>query len=67
LRPVFERACAVCHGSRPPSGIDLTTASAWESRRAVVRRRVIEERDMPPPGHELDEAGCKAIDEWTAD
>lgn len=65
LGPVFERACASCHGAFPSSGIDLSSFEAWERRRAAIRRRVIEIGDMPPPGHLLEEADRKVIDEKT--
>lgn len=64
--PVFERACAACHGPSAPSGVDLSTMGAWESSAAAIRRRVIEKRDMPPAGRPLDDAGRRSIDAWTA-
>ena len=65
IAPVLGRACAACHGASRSSGIDLSTFDAWERRLPLLRRRVIESRDMPPRGHALDEADREAIDAWT--
>lgn len=65
IAPVLGRACAACHGASHSSGIDLSTFDAWEKRLALLRRRVIESRDMPPRGHALDEADREIIDAWT--
>jgi mono/diheme cytochrome c family protein len=66
IAQIFARACASCHGAAPSSGIDLSTSAAWERRLPLLRRRVLVNRDMPPPGHPLSDRDREAIDAWTA-
>jgi hypothetical protein len=65
LAPVFARACATCHRADGVSGIDLSTAGAWEAERSAIHERVIVSRSMPPEGHELSDADREAIRSWT--
>ncbi|HEY6458624.1 MAG TPA: cytochrome c, partial [Polyangiaceae bacterium] len=64
LAPVFARACATCHLPGGVSGTDLSSAEAWHSERAAIRRRVVDTRTMPPEGHELSDADRAAIRAW---
>ncbi|WP_437763847.1 cytochrome c [Sorangium sp. So ce281] len=56
IAPVFARACARCHLPRGEGGVDLSTPAAWASLREAIARRVVDERNMPPPGYALSEA-----------
>ncbi len=64
IGPVFARACSACHLPGGRSGVDLSTANAWESARATIRERVIEQRSMPPLGHTLAEEDRAAVRAW---
>lgn len=63
--PVFARACEGCHRAGGSAGIDLSTYAAWTARRAVIRERVVVQRNMPPTGP-LDDAATAAISAWTS-
>ena len=64
IRPIFFRACASCHVAGGSAGVDLSTFTAWEQRRATVQRKVLDERTMPPSGHALSDADRAAIAAW---
>jgi mono/diheme cytochrome c family protein len=64
VAPVFGRACATCHLPNGASGIDLSTAERWTEERGRIRERVLEERSMPPRGHELSEVDRAVIARW---
>jgi hypothetical protein len=64
VAPVFARACASCHLPEGPAGVDLSTQTAWDAHRAVLKRRVIEARTMPPRGHELSDADRDVLRHW---
>jgi Cytochrome C oxidase, cbb3-type, subunit III len=66
IQPVFARACASCHLPNGPAGIDLSTSAAWIKRKADVKERVLDTKDMPPKGHPLGEADMAAIRAWIA-
>jgi mono/diheme cytochrome c family protein len=61
IAPVFRRACAGCHRDGGEAGVDLSSGAAWAARRAQIKRRVLEERTMPPPGVTLSDAEREAI------
>jgi hypothetical protein len=66
ISPVFARACAKCHRPGGPSGVDLSTSAAWETKRADIAKRVSTERSMPPEGNELSEEDRRAVEAWLA-
>lgn len=66
ILPVYTRSCAQCHRPGGSAGIDLSTYDAWNARRALIRHRVIDVRDMPQPGSPLSDADRAAIDAWAA-
>jgi hypothetical protein len=65
IAPVFARVCAACHEPNGVSGIDLSTAEAWDAERAAIRERVVETRTMPPQGHDLSASDRAEIDAWS--
>ena len=65
IQPIFARACASCHLPGGAAGVDLSTFTAWESRRSMVRARVVDAKTMPPQGHVLDDRDRATIDAWT--
>jgi hypothetical protein len=64
VAPVFHRACEGCHRPGGESGVPLGTREAWEKRRETLRRRVLVDRDMPPPGHGLSDADRRSLQAW---
>jgi cytochrome c553 len=56
VAPVFARACAGCHGPEGSSGVDLSKEDAWRTKHDLLRQRLVQDRDMPPRGHELSDA-----------
>ena len=64
IAPVFARACTACHLPGGRSGIDLSTVAAWDTRRALLRERVVEKRSMPPAGSRISESDRAAIASW---
>jgi hypothetical protein len=64
VAPVFRRACESCHKVGGEAGVALGTREAWEKRRDRIRRRVLVDRDMPPPGRPLADADREAIQTW---
>jgi mono/diheme cytochrome c family protein len=66
IAPIFARVCAACHAAGGVSGIDLSSAEAWEIERAEIRERVVETRTMPPQGHDLAAADLAVIDGWSS-
>ncbi len=66
IQPVFARVCAGCHLPGGTAGIDLSTSAAWNKRKADVKERVLDTRDMPPKGHPLGDADLAAIRAWLA-
>jgi mono/diheme cytochrome c family protein len=66
VAPVFARACARCHLADGISGIDLSTATAWDANRAAIRDRVVEAKTMPPRGNALGDADRDVVRAWVA-
>ena len=66
VAPVFTRACASCHLPSGRAGVDLSTAPAWHTRRALLRQRLLVDRDMPPKGHPLSDADRATLATWIA-
>jgi mono/diheme cytochrome c family protein len=66
VRPVFLRVCASCHGPNGSSGVDLSSAAAWRSSRAEIKKRVVDAKSMPPVDapHPLTEADRSALAGW---
>lgn len=65
VRPAFLRACVKCHQPGGPSGVDLSSASAWRANAKAVRARALVERTMPPRDQPpLSDAERAAIDGW---
>lgn len=64
VAPVFHRACEGCHRPGGEAGVVLATREAWEKRRRLIQKRVVADRDMPPPGKALTEADRAAIRAW---
>ncbi|MFO0593225.1 MAG: cytochrome c [Polyangiaceae bacterium] len=64
IAPIFARACASCHGPGSTSTVDLSTSEAWQSHLPSLRRRVLEQRDMPPRGRPFNESDRSAVAHW---
>ena len=64
IAPVFERVCAHCHLPGGEAGIDLSTATSWQTDRAEISRRVLVTRTMPPAGTELSDADRATLEQW---
>lgn len=64
IAPIYARVCAACHGPSGSAGLDLSTASRWDSQRAAIRDRVVVNKTMPPPGHPLSDEDRAAIAQW---
>jgi hypothetical protein len=64
IRPLFARSCTPCHFRDGEAGLDLTTVSAWKSRRADLRRCVVDDKIMPPSGHPFSEADREIVRTW---
>jgi mono/diheme cytochrome c family protein len=64
LAPIFARSCSSCHQASGVSGVDLSTAEAWQSERRAIHDRVVESKTMPPEGHPLSDADRDAIRVW---
>jgi mono/diheme cytochrome c family protein len=67
IGPIFARSCSACHLPDGESGTDLSTPGAWNDERAKIRKRVVDERSMPPQGHPLSEEDRAAIKAWCAE
>jgi mono/diheme cytochrome c family protein len=65
VQPVFARRCAACHMPGGASGVDLSTFDAWSAKKALIRKRVVETRSMPPKNSPIDDADRAAIEAWT--
>jgi mono/diheme cytochrome c family protein len=66
IAPIFARVCAACHEPGGVSGVDLSSADAWEAERAEIRERVVNTRTMPPQGHDLPAADRAVIAGWSS-
>jgi hypothetical protein len=64
VQPIFARVCATCHLPRGSSGVDLSTVERWEEKRPLLRRRLVDERSMPPRDHPLDDADREILRAW---
>jgi len=64
VAPVFARDCASCHLPDGVSGTDLSTADAWQAKRAAIERRVLVDQTMPPEGHPISDADRETIRAW---
>jgi hypothetical protein len=64
IAPVYARACTACHLPGGRAGIDLSTVAAWDTRREVLRERVLHKRSMPPAGSPLADADRASIAAW---
>jgi len=64
VAPVFARSCASCHQPDGVSGVDLSSEAAWQSKRALIRERVLVAHTMPPQGHPISDADREAIHAW---
>jgi hypothetical protein len=64
VAPVFHRACETCHRPGGEAGVSLATRETWDKRRQLIRKRVVIDRDMPPPGKAISEADRAAIQTW---
>jgi hypothetical protein len=64
IAPVFHRVCETCHRPGGEAGVTLATREPWEKRRQLIQRRVLVDRDMPPPGKPIGEADRAAIRAW---
>jgi mono/diheme cytochrome c family protein len=64
VAPVLHRVCETCHRAGGEAGVSLATEESWEKRRETIRRRVLVDRDMPPPPRTLSEADRGAIRAW---
>jgi mono/diheme cytochrome c family protein len=62
--PVYESVCRACHAPSGSAGIDLSTRAAWMARRGVIRERVLEKKQMPPPPRSLSADQLGAIQRW---
>jgi uncharacterized membrane protein len=47
------------------AGVDLSTASAWQSEKDKIHERVVVKRSMPPSGSTLSDADREVIRAWT--
>lgn len=56
IGPIYTRVCSSCHGPSGSAGLDLSTPARWESNRAVIDKRVVRDKTMPPRDHPLTEA-----------
>jgi uncharacterized membrane protein len=62
VKTVFSNSCLPCHGTGSPMG-DWTDYNQVYAKRALIRKRVFEVKDMPK-GRDLDESSRKAIADW---
>lgn len=59
---VYQRVCAKCHAK---NGFDLSSEAAWKAKKALVRKRVITDQDMPPAGTPMSAEDRAAIEAFT--
>ena len=64
IRPLFARSCTPCHAREGEAGLDLATVGAWKSRRADLRRCVVDDKIMPPSGHPFSDADREIVRAW---
>lgn len=62
IKTVFANTCLPCHGAGSPMG-DWTDYNQVYAKRALIKKRVFEIKDMPK-GRDLDEASRKTIADW---
>jgi mono/diheme cytochrome c family protein len=62
VKTVFVNSCLPCHGTGSPLG-DWTNYNQVYAKRALIKKRVFEVKDMPK-GRDLDEISRKAIADW---
>jgi hypothetical protein len=65
IAPIYTRVCSGCHGPSGSAGLDLSTPARWDSKREAIKKRVVIDKTMPPPGHPLNEADRQAIESWS--
>lgn len=61
VAPIQQKTCATCHGPGGASGLDLSTAQAWNASRTAIEQRVLTKRDMPPAGTPFADADREAV------
>ncbi len=64
VRPVFARRCTPCHLPGGTANQDLSTYGSWVSRRAEVRRQVLDLGAMPPNPPPLSADDRAALGRW---
>lgn len=65
ILPIYQGVCSSCHGPGGSAGIDLSTYEGWVARRAVIRARVVDQKNMPPKPKELTAEQLDAITRFT--
>jgi mono/diheme cytochrome c family protein len=65
VQPVYQNVCVSCHAPGGSAGIDLSTYGRWVERKALIRERVVEMKNMPPKPRELTPDQVAAIQRWT--
>lgn len=64
VAPIYQRACARCHGPDGESGVDLSTPAAWRIARPQLIERIVTTRSMPPPGAPLTDDDRATLARW---
>lgn len=65
VQPVYQTVCVSCHAPGGSAGIDLSTYGRWVERKALIRERVVDMKNMPPKPRELTPEQITAIQRWT--
>jgi mono/diheme cytochrome c family protein len=64
IEPIFQVSCTPCHLPGGSAPVVLSTYDTWEQHRAELRKVVIEDQSMPPPGYDLSDAERATIAAW---
>ncbi|MBL8715902.1 MAG: cytochrome c [Myxococcales bacterium] len=59
---LYQRVCATCHAK---NGFDLSSEAAWKAKKALLRKRVIDDQDMPPAGTPMSAEDRAVVEAWT--
>jgi mono/diheme cytochrome c family protein len=66
IQPIFHNNCTPCHLPGGTAGVVLATYDTWVEHRDVLKKRVIDEKTMPPQGFNLSDADRATIGAWLA-
>ncbi len=64
MLPIFAKVCSNCHQPGGTANVDLSTYQGWLDYRGEIRKRVIDQRSMPPKSQTFAESDRDAVKAW---